>query len=78
MYQQAIRCLPHSEHASENAGTAGEEMRGYIGSLGRALRVTNPHHAVRVPRSMRPRVTRSTYVPVSEASVLHGLSRAAF
>lgn len=51
-------------------------MHAYIDSLTRALHMTPRRDVVRVPRSMRPRVTRSTYLPIREESVLRGVTRA--
>lgn len=52
-------------------------MRAYIDSIGRALSVPARRDLPRVPRSMRPRVGRSTFVPVRQESSARGLSRAA-
>ena len=57
-------------------------MRGYLDTVARALPGLHRHESrrsdiQRMPRSMRPRQTRTTFVPVREAAIVRGLSRAA-
>jgi hypothetical protein len=53
-------------------------MRGYIDTVARAIPGRHRHDDERrMPRRMRPRATRSTFVPLREASIVRGLSRAA-
>lgn len=57
-------------------------MRGYIDSIAKAIpgnggRGPRRGAEQRMPRSLRPRATRETFVPVREAAIVRGLSRAA-
>lgn len=53
-------------------------MRGYIDTVARAIPGRHRHDDERpMPRRLRPRATRSTFVPVREGSIVRGLSRAA-
>jgi len=56
-------------------------MRGYVGTVAKVVsgRGGSRRDAAeqRMPRRLRPRATRATFVPVREASIVRGLSRAA-
>jgi len=47
-------------------------MRAYIESIARALNAPSRHAVIRVPRRMRPRTSRSTFVAVAPERRLPG------
>ncbi|MFT4219317.1 MAG: hypothetical protein QM611_02195 [Microbacterium sp.] len=51
-------------------------MRSYLDSVAMALPALH-REGDRMPRRLRPRATRATFVPQREASVLRGLARVA-